>query len=150
MNSYAYRFENILTYQEQKRDESEATYKRAVETFEKDATELYHLLKKKEDTVAEQQEKLMTGLTIEQMHYYIHYIDQLEREVEHVQKKVVESRARMEWFEEKLLEDTIEVKKYEKMKEKDRQHYEKELEQLEMIRLDELSTQSFSRKESEW
>ena len=150
MNSYAYRFENILTYQEQKRDESEATYKRAVEKKKKDATELYHLLKKKEDTVAEQQEKLMTGLTIEQMHYYIHYIDQLEREIEHVQKKVVESRARMEWFEEKLLEDTIEVKKYEKMKEKDRQHYEKELEQLEMIRLDELSTQSFSRKESEW
>ena len=56
----------------------------------------------------------------------------------------------MNWFEEKLLEDTIEVRKYEKMKEHDQQLYKEEMEHLEAIQLDELSTQQFSRKESRW
>lgn len=150
MKQYAYRFENILTFQEQKKLDSENDYKHSIEEFERVATELYDLLKKKEDLLAEQEEKLKYGFSVESLQYYARYLTRLEEEIALSQKKVIEYRAKMNWFEEKLLEDTIEVRKYEKMKEHDQQLYKEEMEHLEAIQLDELSTQQFSRKESRW
>lgn len=47
MKSYRYRFENVLTYRELEKTETEIEYQSSIEAFEKIATELYELLKKK-------------------------------------------------------------------------------------------------------
>jgi len=51
MKQYNYRFENVLTFRELEKTETETAFKNAVELFETAATALYDLLKKKEDTL---------------------------------------------------------------------------------------------------
>ena len=49
MKPYNYRFEKVLTFREQEKTETEMEFKNSVEAFEKVATKLYDLLKKKEE-----------------------------------------------------------------------------------------------------
>ncbi len=150
MKPFAYRFEHIKDFQERKKQETESVYQQAVEQFEKDATRLYHLLKEKENLIAQQAVEMQEGFSIEAIHHHTRYLKYLEEQIAIVQKEVVQSRAKMDWFEERLLEDTIEVKKYEKMKEKDYERYKEELKHIEAAQLDEISTIQFSRKEQGW
>lgn len=147
MKAYNYRFEKVLTYREQQKSETESEYKLAIDAFEIVATELYELLMKKENTLSEQQERLKTGFSIDGIHHYVRFIASLEKRVAEVQQKVMQARSKMNWYEDKLLERTIEVKKFEKMKENDREHHRVEMEYQETIRLDELSTLSFRARE---
>lgn len=145
MTQYHYRFEHILTYQEQKKNETEADYKGAVDQFEQVATRLYELLKKKEQLIADYENKLAAGFSIEQIKLTTQYLEKLERLITEVQQQVIDHRARMNWYEEKLLEDTIEVKKYEKMREKDVELFLEEEQHKEALFLDEISTQQYTR-----
>ena len=53
----------------------------------------------------------------------------------------------MNWYEEKLLEKTLEVQKFEKMKEKDYEVFKEEQNRIETIQLDEISALKFQNKE---
>lgn len=145
--AYQYRFEKILDVREQEKTQTEITYKESVKQFEEIATKLYDLLKKKEDLLAYQNERLTIGASIDEINHYARFIDSLEKTIEDIQKKVVQARVKMNWHEEKLLEKNIEVKKYEKMREKDMQVFQIEQERIEVIRLDELSSMAYNKKE---
>ncbi len=145
--AYQYRFEKILDVREQEKTQTELTYKESVKQFEEVATKLYDLLKKKEDLLAYQNERLTIGASIDEINHYARFIDSLEKTIEDIQKKVVQARVKMNWHEEKLLEKNIEVKKYEKMREKDMQVFQIEQERIEVIRLDELSSMAYNKKE---
>lgn len=93
-------------------------FKGSVEAFETVATKLYDLLKKKEDTLTEQQVKMAVGFSVNEIHYYARFISSLEKRIAVVQQQVVQARSKMNWYENKLLEKTLEVRKFEKMKEK--------------------------------
>ncbi|AMQ07230.1 flagellar export protein FliJ [Sporosarcina sp. FSL K6-1540] len=148
MKPYNYRFDKVLTFREQEKTETEVEFKGSVEAFETVATKLYDLLKKKEDTLTEQQVKMAVGFSVNEIHYYARFISSLEKRIAVVQQQVVQARSKMNWYENKLLEKTLEVRKFEKMKEKDREHHRAEMEQLEAIQLDELSTLKFRRREN--
>lgn len=150
MKPYMYRFEKVLTFREQEKSETEAEYKIAVEAFEAVATELYELLKKKEDVSDKQQERMTIGFSINEIHHFARFIGSLEKRIELLQQKVMQARSKMNWYEDKLLEKTLEVRKFEKMKEKDREVHRIDMEQQEAIRLDELSTLKFRRRENRW
>lgn len=150
MKAYKYRFEKVLTYREQQKTETEIEYKEAVQAFELVATQLYDLLKKKEDTLVEQREKMTTGFLVNEIHHYVRFIESLEKRIAVTQQQVMQARSKMTWFEGKLLEKTLEVRKFEKMKEKDHEHHRTEMEQLEAIQLDELATLKFRRRENGW
>lgn len=144
---YQYRFTPVMVIKEQEKAESEMAYKESVSEFEKIATELYESLKKKEDLLNFQQEKMTTGLSILEMHNYANFIDSMEKKIAELQNKVIQARSKMEWHESKLLELSLEYKKYEKMKERDYEAHLKEEDRLEMIQLDEISQISFYNKE---
>jgi flagellar protein FliJ len=144
---YNFRFAQILDIREQEKVQTEMAYKEAVKTFEEVATKLYDLLKKKEDLIEYQNERLHIGASIDEINHYARFITSLEKTIEDIQKKVVQARTKMNWHEEKLLEKNIEVKKYEKMREKDLKIYQAEQERVEMIRLDELSSMSYKKNE---
>ncbi|MGG0643656.1 flagellar export protein FliJ [Sporosarcina gallistercoris] len=150
MKSYHYRFDKVLTYREQEKNETESAYKESVESFEKIATQLYDLLKKKEDILVEQQKKMAIGFSVNEIHHYARFIQSIEAKIHSVQQQVIQARSKMSWYEERLLEKTIEVKKYEKMREKDQDAYQEEMEHKEAERLDELSTLKFRKKENGW
>lgn len=150
MKPYNYRFENVLTYREQEKTETETEFKTAVESFELVATELYELLKKKEATLDDQTKRMENGFFIDEIHHYARFINSLEMKITEIQQKVMQARSKMNWYEDKLLERTLEVRKFEKMKEKDREVHRVEVEYEEAKRLDELSTMTFRGRENGW
>ena len=143
MKPYNYRFESVLTYRELEKTETENEYRISVEAFESIATELYELLKKKEETLDNQQERMIKGFSVNKIHHVARFIDSLEKKIAEVQQNVIQARSKMIWFEEKLLERRLEVRKFEKMRDKDQQQHRVEVEQQEAKRLDELSTMTF-------
>lgn len=147
MVSYVYRFEKVLTIREQEKNETEMAYKESVRSFEEIATKLYELLKKKEDLIAFQQERLKIGSSIDEIHHYSRFIDSLEKIIADVQQKVIQARAKMNWHEEKLLEKNLEVRKFEKMREKDFKLFRQEQDRIESLFLDEISLQTYNKRE---
>ncbi|WP_342600685.1 flagellar export protein FliJ [Psychrobacillus sp. FSL H8-0483] len=147
MVSYHYKFDKVLTVREQEKSETELAYKESVMVFEKVATELYDLLKKKEETMDAQNNQLTNGLSINHIHHYSNYIVGLQKRIDTLQKEVMQARSKMKWFEEKLLERTLEVRKFEKIKEKDYILFQQEQQRLETIQLDEISSLKFQNKE---
>lgn len=147
MSIYTYRFEKILVVKDQEKTESELAFKESVQVFEEIATKLYDLLKKKEDLISYQQERLKVGSSIDEINHYSKFIDSMEKTIEDVQQKVVQARAKMNWHEQKLLEKNLEVRKYEKMRENDFEHFKEEQLRVEAILLDELSTIAYYKRE---
>ncbi|MFJ8063821.1 flagellar export protein FliJ [Psychrobacillus sp. NPDC096426] len=147
MVAYQYKFAKVLNIREQEKSETELAYKESVHMFEKVATKLYELLKKQEDTVDAQNNRLTAGLSIDQVHHYSNYIEGLQKRIDVVQKEVIQARSKMNWFEEKLVEKSLEVRKFEKMKEKDFEQFRQEQQRLETIQLDEISSLKFQNKE---
>ena len=144
---YTYRFDKILTVREQEKTESEIAYKECVRAFEDIATKLYDLLKKKEDLIEYQQERLKIGASIDEISHYAKFINSMEKTIEDVQNKVIQARSKMNWQEQKILEKNLEVRKFEKMKEKDLASFQEEQNRIEAIQLDELSTIAYYKKE---
>lgn len=147
MVQYTYRFEKILTIREQEKQETEIAYKESVRDFEEVATRLYEALKKKEDLIAYQNERLSIGATIDEIHHFSSFINSLEKSIAELQTKVMQARTKMNWYEQKMIEKNIEVRKFEKMKEKDYQIFKEEQERSEMLYLDELSSLMYNKKE---
>lgn len=147
MVAYQFKFAKVLTIREQEKTETELAYKESVSSFEKVATELYNLLKKKEDTVDNQNSLLASGLSVDSIHHYSNYIVGLQKRIDIVQKEVIQARSKMNWMEEKLLDKSLEVRKFEKIKEKDLEHFQQEQQRLETIQLDEISSLKFQNKE---
>ena len=147
MVAHEFKFAKVLTIREQEKSETELAYKESVSAFEKVATELYNLLKKREDTTETQNSLLVSGLSINNIHHYSNYIEGLQKRIDIIQKEVIQARSKMNWMEEKLLEKSLEVKKFEKIKEKDFEHFHQEQQRLETIQLDEISSLKFQNKE---
>lgn len=147
MMKYNYRFEKILVVKDQEKTESELVFKESVQVFEEIATKLYDLLKKKEDLIEYQQERLKIGSSIDEINHYSKFIDSMEKTIEDAQQKVMQARAKMNWHEQKLLEKSLEVRKYEKMRERDHERFIEEQLHIEAIQLDELSTIAYYKKE---
>lgn len=147
---YNYRFEKILVVKDQEKTESELAFKESVQVFEEIATKLYDLLKKKEDLIEYQQERLKIGSSIDEINHYSKFIDSMEKTIEDAQQKVMQARAKMNWHEQKLLEKSLEVRKYEKMRERDHERFIEDQLHIEAIQLDELSTIAYYKKEIRW
>lgn len=146
MIAYRYKFADILTVREQEKTEIELAYKESVVVFEKIATELFELLKKKEETMDLHIHHLTQGLAITHIHHYTNYMDGLQKNIDLVQKDVAQARSKMEWFKERLVDKMLEVRKFEKINEVEYERYYQEQQRLEAIQLDEISSLQFQKK----
>jgi flagellar protein FliJ len=137
--SYQYRFERILTLKEKEKDEVNEQYKGAISKFEQVAEKLYEFLKKKEELEVHQADKLQNGLSVQDIRHYQQFITNLEKTISYYQDLVIQARSRMNWYEEKLVDMNVEVKKYEKIKEKDLLIFQRNMKEAENKQLDEVS-----------
>jgi flagellar protein FliJ len=137
--SYQYRFERILTLKEKEKDEVNEQYKGAIASFERVAEKLFEFLKKKEDLEVYQSDKLLKGLSVQDIRHHQQFITNLEKTISYYQDLVIQARNRMNWYEEKLVDMNVEVKKYEKIKEKDLSYFLHSMKEAENKQLDEVS-----------
>lgn len=145
---YQYKFEKILTIKEKEKNDAFSGYNEALKKFEEAAEKLYKLLKKKEDLLQFHQEKLGKGLSVQEIRHHQLFMDNLEKIIDHYQKTVIEARYKMTLQQEKLMEKNIEVKKYEKIRERDFLRFMDGLKSLENKNMDEISIQQFLSKDN--
>ena len=143
---YTYKFEKILTIKEKEKNDARAKYNDAQKSFEQVAEKLYNLLKKKEELIDFQQKKLSTGLSVQDIRHNQLFMDNLEKLIDQCQKEVIQARNKMNLQQERLKEKNIEMKKYEKIKEKDLQKYLEVVKVAENKQMDEISIQQFLSK----
>ena len=143
---YQYKFEKILTIKEKEKKDALGKYNAALKKFEGAAEKLYKFLKKKEDLIAYQQEKMAQGMSVQDIRHHQSFMDNLEKLISISQEEVMEARYRMNLQQENLMERNIEVKKYEKMKENDLLKFLEHMREEENKQMDEISIRQFINK----
>jgi flagellar protein FliJ len=141
--AFDYKFEKIMQLREREKEESENVFREAQNQFEAEANKLYGLLKKKEDLMAVQEQKMKSGFSVLDIQHYQQFISNLEKLIDEQQRLVVTTRGRMQWCEQQLKEKNIEVKKYSKIRANDLVHYRKWTDLEEAKQMDELSMIQF-------
>jgi flagellar protein FliJ len=137
--SFQFRLEKVMAMKEKEQEKAQQDYQEAIEQFEKVATKLYELLKRKEDLETLQQKQLLSGMSVQKMKHHQQFIANLERSIDYFQEAVRNARTRMYWQEEQLKEKQMEVKKYEKVKEQEFKKYMEIEKKQDMREMDEIS-----------
>lgn len=145
--NYQYKFARVLALKEREKDEALSSYQEAVKKFEEVAQKLYELLKKKEDLEAFQAAGLQKGLSIIDIRHQQQFIGNMEKTIEYYQRMVINARNRMNLHQDKLMEKNIEVKKYEKIREKDFEQFKREFNAHENKEMDDISIQHYVHRE---
>ncbi|WP_309520692.1 MULTISPECIES: flagellar export protein FliJ [Peribacillus] len=146
MMIYQYKFEKILSIKEREKTDALAKYNAALKKFEEVAEKLYKLLKKKEELLEFQQEKLRNGLSVQDIRHHQLFMDNLEKLLSLCQQEVIEARYKMNTQRDILMERNIEVKKYEKMKENDFLEFLDVMKEAENKEMDEISIRQYLSK----
>ena len=140
---YRFKFEKIMMVKEREKDEALSIYNDSVKRFEDVAEKLYESLKKKEDLENYQSSRLENGLSVQEIRHHQHFIVNLQKTIDYYQKMVINARNQMNFYQEKLMQKNIELKKYEKIKEKDKVVFLEELKQEEAKQMDDISIQQY-------
>lgn len=146
MMIYQYKFEKILSIKEKEKTDALAKYNAALKKFEEVAEKLYTLLKKKEELLEFQQEKLRNGLSVQDICHHQLFMGNLEKLLSLCQQEVIEARYKMNTQRDILMERNIEVKKYEKMKEHDFLEFLDVMKEAENKEMDEISIRQYLSK----
>ncbi|GAA0331823.1 hypothetical protein GCM10008967_23050 [Bacillus carboniphilus] len=142
--SYQFRYESVLSIKEKEKDQVRQEYIHSVDHFEQAATQLYELLRKKEQLEQEHEQALSKGLTVLHIKQIQHYRKNLEKSIDQSQNKVSTARQAMQIKEFELHKSDVEVKKYSKLKERDRTHYQFLIKQEEAKVMDEAALRQFT------
>jgi flagellar FliJ protein len=145
---FAFKFQKILSIKATEKDRALEAYQTSVKYFEEVAEKLYHFLKQKEELERVQHEKLSFGLSVIEIRHHQQFIANLEKTISHFQNLVLSARQKMTNQEEVLQEKNIEVKKYEKIREKEYSMFKDVISANESRLMDEISIQQFMNRES--
>jgi flagellar FliJ protein len=146
MMSFKFALQKVLEVKDFEKTDAERAYTESVEEFEGVATQLYELLKKKEEIVEETEKKLLRGLAISSIQLNEQNISFLQTEINKLQLSTQKARQNMNEKEKYLLFKTVDLKKYEKMKKIKQAQYLENEKREELKFLDEVSIQQFVRR----
>jgi flagellar FliJ protein len=137
--SFQFRMEKILDVRVREKQTLQGHYQKAVETFEETATMLYEMLRKKEELEEKQSTYLTQGGNMEAIHQFQRYAAILSQQIDTYQKKVLSDRSKMESAQQELMDKSVDVKKYERLKSRQYEVYKSTLNEVELKTNDELS-----------
>ncbi|MCM3160502.1 flagellar export protein FliJ [Metabacillus litoralis] len=138
-----FRFQKIMDVKENEKEQSLAEYNQSVNDFEDVANKLYDSLKQKEVLEETTLARLNSGMSVQEIRHYQQFVSNIEKTITHYQKLVQLTRNRMNEKQIKLMQKNIEVKKYEKLKEKQLEQYILATKHSENKQMDDLSIQSY-------
>lgn len=108
-------FQKILSHQERIKKNAQMEYQQTVDQFETVATNLYQLLKKKEEVQMQYNYYLESSGSVTTLATHHAYIDEINNKIKMIQVQVNQARTQMEIKQASLTEAHIEVKKFEKI-----------------------------------
>ncbi|WP_087972907.1 flagellar export protein FliJ [Oceanobacillus rekensis] len=140
-------FTKILHLREDEKKTAHKAYQQSLDSFEKIATKLYNLLRKKENAEESYDYFIQSTTQIEQIKEQALYIERLNRQISEIQYLVQRARNDMESKQVILTDAHIEMKKFEKIIEIRKIAEEDNKKRVENKFMDELSiTQYLSHK----
>ncbi|MFC4023150.1 flagellar export protein FliJ [Oceanobacillus longus] len=140
-------FTKILNLCENEKDIAQKAYYQSMNSFEKTASELYTLLRKKENAEESYDFYIQSPTPIEQIKVQALYIEKLNKQINELQQVVQRARNDMESKQVSLSDAHVEVKKFEKIIEIRNDADEKLKKRVESNFMDEISiTQYFGHK----
>ncbi|MGG1025913.1 flagellar export protein FliJ [Bacillus licheniformis] len=137
--AYSFKFQKLLELKENEKDQSFAEYQHSVSEFEKVAEKLYESMSQKETLEKNKEIKMQTGMSVQEMRHYQQFVTNLETTIYHYQKLVMMKRNEMNEKQHDLTEKNIELKKFEKMKEKQFEMYTLQNKANELKEMDDIS-----------
>ncbi|OLO40895.1 flagellar export protein FliJ [Alkalihalophilus pseudofirmus] len=141
--SFRYTLQKVLDIKDREKKTSENEYNKATKQFEEMATRLYDLLKKKEDLESSCQQQMNQGIPIHQLQQHQTLLMRLNVDIDRQQQSTNLARNIMYQKQEDFVEASIELKKYEKMKEIRYEEYIEEQKRMDNMRMDEISLQLY-------
>ncbi|MBU7592117.1 flagellar export protein FliJ [Metabacillus halosaccharovorans] len=141
--SISFRFQKIMDIKENEKEQSQAEYNQSVNDFETVANKLYESLKQKEMLEENTLSKLNKGMSVQEIRHYQQFVTNIEKTISHYQNLVLLTRNRMNEKQTKLMYQNMELKKYEKLKEKQKNEFVRHAKDLENKFMDDLSIQTY-------
>ncbi|WP_209122384.1 flagellar export protein FliJ [Alkalihalobacillus sp. BA299] len=141
--SFRYTLQKVLDIKEREKQASENEFSKATKQFEEMAIRLYDLLKKKEDLESSCQRQMNEGIPVHQLQQHQTLLMRLNMDIERQQHSTNLARNTMYQKQKDLVDASIELKKYEKMKEIKHAEYIEEQKRIDNMRMDEISLQLY-------
>ncbi|MCM3732167.1 flagellar export protein FliJ [Fictibacillus nanhaiensis] len=143
--SFQFSMEKVLSVKQKEKESIELELGEAVQAFESIAEEVYSLLKRKEDIENLSNQQFQQRIFVNDLQNTQRFILSMANKIKELQPVLQRAREQMQVIQQKLLQQTIEVKKYEKLKEKQFHAYEMELTSYENKQNDEFSVLRYAK-----
>ncbi|GGB56600.1 flagellar export protein FliJ [Fictibacillus barbaricus] len=143
--SFHFSMEKVLSVKQKEKETIEQELGEAVQAFESIAEEIYSLLKRKEDIENLSNHQYQQKMIVNDLQNTQRFLLSMTNKIKELQPVLQRARERMQIIQQKLLQQTIEVKKYEKLKEKQFTDYKLELSSYENKQNDEFSVLRFAK-----
>ncbi|WNB90402.1 flagellar export protein FliJ [Bacillus sp. NEB1478] len=143
--SFQFSMEKVLSIKQKEKESIELELGEAVQAFESIAEEIYSLLKRKENIENQSNLQFQQKIVINDLQNTQRFILSMTNKIKELQPILQRARERMQVIQQKLLQQTIEVKKYEKLKEKQYKSYEVSQNWQELKQNDEFSMLRFAK-----
>jgi flagellar protein FliJ len=143
--SFQFSMEKVLSVKQKEKESIELELGEAVQAFESIAEEIYSLLKRKEDIENLSSQQFQQRIVVNDLQNTQRFLLSMSNKIKELQPVLQRARERMQIIQQKLLQQTIEVKKYERLKEKQFNAYEMELTLYENKQNDEFSVLRYAK-----
>lgn len=137
--AHHFRLDKVLKLREKEKNLTEIEFSNAQQRFESVARALYNLLKKKEDLEKQYEHKMSTGVQIDQIRQYNLHLQSILNSIIQKQQQVNRARFEMEEKRRQIIQQSVEVKKYSRLKEKHTKKVVSKMKRTEANQLDELT-----------
>lgn len=135
--AFQYRFERILKVNESEKKQLEQIYQELFRLLEAQGQKLIDLMKKKETLVNQLEGQKKKKISVMGVRDHLQTLEYIGSQIIAEQEKYETIRERLEKFKAVLMDKSIEVKKYEKLRELHFDHYLSEMKRNEERQMDE-------------
>lgn len=143
--SFHFSMEKVLSVKQKEKESIEQELGEAVQAFESIAEEVYSLLKRKEDIENQSNYTFKQKIVVNDLQNTQRFLLSMTNKIKELQPLLQRARERMQVIQQRLLQQTIEVKKYEKLKERQLSAYKVEVASYENKQNDEFSVLRFAK-----
>ncbi|MBH0160983.1 MULTISPECIES: flagellar export protein FliJ [Fictibacillus] len=143
--SFHFSMEKVLSVKQKEKESIEQELGEAVQAFESIAEEIYSLLKRKEDIENQSNYTFQQRIIVNDLQNTQRFLLSMTNKIKELQPILQRARERMQVIQQRLLQQTIEVKKYEKLKERQLSAYKVEVASYENKQNDEFSVLRFAK-----
>lgn len=144
--AFQFKMEKVLSMKKREKEAAQSRYGEAVRIFESLAHSLYGLLKQKEEIEQHALSQYQTKVIVNDLQQTQRFVLSLSQQITSAQSRVQHAREMMNISHQKLMDITMEVKKFERYREKKWSEYQQRMMAFENKQNDEFSILRYARQ----